>query len=177
MSPPAALRLARPPSGAGCRSHLSPILDMSAVQTTADCGSNNCGLWTQVVVLRVQALWALHRLNGPSFSRARRRVWRRAAGRDSSLSVRMRCHLIAAVKKVSLSLDRTTMRPHVTPTAASLLPEAGTTEAIERGCTCRSIGHWSATDELEPAGMLLVPDANCPLHGTATRSSGAVPFY
>jgi hypothetical protein len=57
------------------------------------------------------------------------------------------------------------MRPRTVPTSASLLPEPGTTEAIELGCTCRSIGHSSCTDEQEPAGMLMVPDPNCPLHG------------
>jgi cation transport regulator ChaC len=36
------------------------------------------------------------------------------------------------------------MRAHVTPAAASLLPEPATTEAIERGCTCRFIVHVSA---------------------------------
>ena len=46
----------------------------------------------------------------------------------------------------------------------SLLPDPGTTEVIELGCTCRVIAHQSATDEAEPAGMLTVPDANCPLH-------------
>jgi hypothetical protein len=56
------------------------------------------------------------------------------------------------------------MRPR---TSWSSLPEPGTTEAIEPGCTCRSIGHSSATDEQEPAGMLMVPDPNCPLHGAA----------
>lgn len=65
------------------------------------------------------------------------------------------------------------MRAHATATAASLLPEPGTTEAIELGCTCNSIGHATATDEREPAGMLLVPDANCPLHGTAAPIGSA----
>ena len=45
----------------------------------------------------------------------------------------------------------------------------GTTEAIELGCTCRVIAHQSATDEAEPAEMLTVPDANCPLHAIPTR--------
>jgi hypothetical protein len=42
--------------------------------------------------------------------------------------------------------------------------------AIELGCTCHSIAHNSATDEREPAGMLLVPDSNCPLHGPGPLS-------
>ena len=46
----------------------------------------------------------------------------------------------------------------------SMLPDPGTTEAIEFGCTCRVIAHQSATDEAEPAEMLTVRDANCPLH-------------
>jgi hypothetical protein len=58
------------------------------------------------------------------------------------------------------------MRPHPSPTLPSSLPEPGTAEAVELGCICHSIAHSSATDELEPAGML-VPDSNCPLHGTA----------
>lgn len=59
------------------------------------------------------------------------------------------------------------MRSHVFQESA--LPRPGTTEAIESGCTCRFIGHVSNTDELEPAGMLMIPDANCPLHGTAAQ--------
>lgn len=49
------------------------------------------------------------------------------------------------------------------------LPKPGTAEAIELGCICRVIGHESHTDELEPAGMLAAPDANCPVHGTAAQ--------
>jgi hypothetical protein len=60
------------------------------------------------------------------------------------------------------------MRPHANP-AIDSFPQPGTTEAIELGCTCRIIGHDSATDEVEPAGLLLVPDPNCPLHATAAR--------
>jgi len=52
------------------------------------------------------------------------------------------------------------------PTTATL-PEPGTTEAIQLGCSCHSIAHISGTDEREPAGMLMVPDPNCPLHGAA----------
>jgi hypothetical protein len=58
------------------------------------------------------------------------------------------------------------MRPRTIPTTSSLLPEPGTAEAIELGCTCHAIGHTSATDEQEPAAMLTLPDPNCPLHGT-----------
>jgi hypothetical protein len=60
------------------------------------------------------------------------------------------------------------MRSPANP-ATDSIPQPGTTEAIELGCTCRFIGHESATDELEPAGLLLVPDPNCPLHATAAR--------
>jgi hypothetical protein len=50
---------------------------------------------------------------------------------------------------------------------ALLVPQPGTAEAIELGCTCRAIAHVSDTDEAEPAGMLAVPNADCPLHGHA----------
>ncbi len=50
------------------------------------------------------------------------------------------------------------------------VPEPGTIEAIEFGCTCRVIALRSATDEAEPAGMLMVTDANCPLHSIAART-------
>jgi hypothetical protein len=60
------------------------------------------------------------------------------------------------------------MRPHPAPPLASSVPEPGTAEAIELGCTCRSIAHRSGMDELEPAGML-VPDPDCPLHGTSDQ--------
>lgn len=59
------------------------------------------------------------------------------------------------------------MRPYVIQESA--LPRPGMTEAIESGCTCHFVGHVSNTDELEPAGMLMIPDANCPLHGTAAQ--------
>jgi hypothetical protein len=48
----------------------------------------------------------------------------------------------------------------------TLVPAPGTTEALELGCTCQLIVHESATQEREPAGMLIDPDPNCPLHGT-----------
>ena len=65
------------------------------------------------------------------------------------------------------------MRPLAGSEMPSMLPEPGTTEAIELGCTCRLIAHQSATDEAEPAGMLTVPDANCPLHAIPTRPNQA----
>lgn len=62
------------------------------------------------------------------------------------------------------------MRSHAMPESSP--PRPGTMEAIEAGCTCRFIAHDSKTDELEPAGMLMLPDATCPLHGgTAQRES------
>ncbi len=51
-------------------------------------------------------------------------------------------------------------------------PLPGTTEAIERGCTCQVIAHESAGHENEPAGVVVEPDPNCPLHG-ATQAAGA----
>jgi hypothetical protein len=57
-----------------------------------------------------------------------------------------------------------------TPITASILPEPGTTAAIELGCICHSIAHKAAMDERDPAGMLMVPDPNCPLHGNAPLS-------
>jgi hypothetical protein len=62
------------------------------------------------------------------------------------------------------------MPPRTVPTPSSLLPEPGTAEAIELGCTCHSIAHLSVTDEREPAGVLLGPDSNCPLHGAGPLS-------
>jgi hypothetical protein len=63
-----------------------------------------------------------------------------------------------------------TGKPTITPAAAApSLPAPATTEAIELGCTCRVIAHASATNEGEPAGVLIAPDANCPLHGTAAQ--------
>jgi hypothetical protein len=49
------------------------------------------------------------------------------------------------------------------------VPPPGTTEAIELGCTCPVICHETKADELEPAGMLAAPDANCPVHGSAAQ--------
>jgi hypothetical protein len=49
----------------------------------------------------------------------------------------------------------------------TLVPSPGTTEALELGCTCQFIAHDAATQEREPAGMLIDPDPNCPLHGTS----------
>jgi hypothetical protein len=54
------------------------------------------------------------------------------------------------------------------------IPSPGTTEAIELGCTCQIIAHESATQEREPAGMLIDPDPNCPLHGTSRDSSSTI---
>ncbi len=48
-------------------------------------------------------------------------------------------------------------------------PPPGTTEAIAQGCTCRLIAHEAKTDEAEPAGVLVSPDPNCPVHGTAPQ--------
>ncbi len=47
------------------------------------------------------------------------------------------------------------------------VPEPRRIEAIEFGCTCRVIAHQPATDKAEPAGMLMVTDANCPLYSIA----------
>jgi hypothetical protein len=62
------------------------------------------------------------------------------------------------------------MLPNAVPILPSTIPDSGTTAAIELGCTCRSIAHTSAVDEREPAGMLMVPDPNCPLHGSTPLS-------
>jgi len=51
-------------------------------------------------------------------------------------------------------------------------PLPGTTAAIELGCTCQIIAHEAAVHENEPAGMMIEPDPNCPLHGT-TQAAGA----
>src|SRR5260370_36065017 len=51
------------------------------------------------------------------------------------------------------SQEEMPMRSRVTPPAALTVPEPGTMEAIELGCTCRVIGQVAATDELEPAGV------------------------
>jgi hypothetical protein len=53
----------------------------------------------------------------------------------------------------------------------TLVPSPGTTEALELGCTCKIIAHESAGLEREPAGMLIDPDRNCPLHGTSRDGS------
>lgn len=58
------------------------------------------------------------------------------------------------------------MRTSEPQTSVTLVPPPGTTEALELGCTCQLIAHESATQEKEPAGMLIDPDRNCPLHGT-----------
>ncbi len=55
------------------------------------------------------------------------------------------------------------------PTNPEPLP--GTTEAIELGCTCQVIAHEAAGHENEPAGVVVEPDPNCPLHGT-TQTAG-----
>jgi hypothetical protein len=49
------------------------------------------------------------------------------------------------------------------------MPAPVTTEALELGCICELIPHVSGTAEKEPAGMLLDPNPNCPLHGTAAQ--------
>jgi hypothetical protein len=49
------------------------------------------------------------------------------------------------------------------------LPQPGTREAIELGCTCRFIGHDAKLGEVGPAGMVIAPDANCPIHGSAAQ--------
>ncbi len=51
------------------------------------------------------------------------------------------------------------------------VPAPGTTEAVELGCTCRFIAHEAATPERELAGMLIDPDLDCPLHGTAVHAA------
>jgi hypothetical protein len=53
----------------------------------------------------------------------------------------------------------------------TVVPVPGTTEAVELGCTCQFIAHESATREREPAGMLIDPDPDCPLHGAAARQN------
>ena len=49
------------------------------------------------------------------------------------------------------------------------LPQPGTPEAIELGCTCRFIGHDAKLEEGGQVGMLIAPDANCPIHGSAAQ--------
>ena len=48
-------------------------------------------------------------------------------------------------------------------------PQPGTPEAIELGCTCRFIGHDAKLEEVGPAGMVIAPDANCPIRGPAAQ--------
>lgn len=59
-------------------------------------------------------------------------------------------------------------------TPVTLVPQPGTAEALELGCSCQLIVHESATDEKEPAGMMLDPDPNCPLHGSNREGSSAI---
>jgi hypothetical protein len=58
------------------------------------------------------------------------------------------------------------MRTDVPQTLITPVPAPGTTEALELGCTCQIIAHESASLEREPAGLLIDPNPNCPLHGT-----------
>ena len=46
------------------------------------------------------------------------------------------------------------------------LPQPGTPEAIELGCTCRFISHDAKLEEVGPTGMVITLDANCPIHGS-----------
>ncbi len=57
----------------------------------------------------------------------------------------------------------------MSPTLDYTVPPPGTAEAIELGCTCPVIRHETKAHELEPAGMLAAPDANCPVHGSAAQ--------
>jgi hypothetical protein len=66
------------------------------------------------------------------------------------------------------------MPTHARQTSVTLLPAPGTTEALELGCTCQLIAHEITIQEKEPAGMLMDPDPNCPLHGTGRDSSAAI---
>jgi hypothetical protein len=68
-----------------------------------------------------------------------------------------------------LSLGELFMRANAPQTSASLLPAPGTREAAELGCTCRLIEHESGIAEREPAGMLMDPNLNCPLHGSTIQ--------
>ncbi len=38
---------------------------------------------------------------------------------------------------------------------------------MDLGCTCCLVVHESETNEKQPAGMLMDPNPNCPLHATA----------
>lgn len=49
------------------------------------------------------------------------------------------------------------------------VPPPGTTEALQLGCICHVIYHETKAEELEPAGMLAAPDANCPVHGSSAQ--------
>lgn len=49
------------------------------------------------------------------------------------------------------------------------LPQPGTPEAIELGCTCRVVGHDAKLEEAAPSGMLAAPDPNCPVHGPSAQ--------
>jgi hypothetical protein len=66
------------------------------------------------------------------------------------------------------------MPTHVPQMSITLVPPPGTTEALEVGCTCQLIAHESVTQEREPAGMLIDPDPNCPLHGTGRDGSSTI---
>jgi hypothetical protein len=66
------------------------------------------------------------------------------------------------------------MPTHARQTSMTLLPAAGTTEALELGCTCQFIVHESAKEEKQPAGMLMDPHLNCPLHETSRDGSAAI---
>jgi hypothetical protein len=58
----------------------------------------------------------------------------------------------------------------------SAVPPPGTTEAVELGCTCHVIAHEVATQEKEPAAILIDPDPNCPLHGTCRTTNSISPI-
>jgi hypothetical protein len=78
------------------------------------------------------------------------------------------------VRKSRRRIARTSrqMRTSDPQTSMSPIPQPGTTEALELGCTCQFIAHDTAIREREPAGMLIEPDPNCPLHGT-NRDAGS----
>ena len=63
------------------------------------------------------------------------------------------------------------MRTGAPQMSVTLVPSPGTSEALELGCTCKLIAHDFAGQEREPAGMLIEPDRNCPLHGTRRDDS------
>ena len=66
------------------------------------------------------------------------------------------------------------MPTHAPQTPLTLVPPPGTTEALEMGCTCQLIAHETVTQEREPAGMLIDPDPNCPLHGRGRDGNAAI---